>query len=43
LKPSSRDRPDIGGILTNAIRLVGYVTGWGPVDGMEAVFGWDGD
>jgi len=37
------DCPDIGGIMIRAIRLVGYVAGWGLADGMDAAFDWDGD
>jgi hypothetical protein len=38
-----RDRPLIGGIMSRAMRSVGYVAGWGLADGMDAAFGWDGD
>jgi hypothetical protein len=31
------------GIMNRAIRPVGYVAGWGFVDGMDATFGWDRD
>jgi hypothetical protein len=31
------------GIMNGAIRPVGYVAGWGLVDGMDATFGWDRD
>jgi len=31
------------GIVNRAVRSVGYVAGWGPVDGMDATFGWDRD
>jgi len=34
-----RDCPDIGGIMMNAIRLVGYITGWGFADGMGGAVG----
>jgi hypothetical protein len=37
------DRPLIGGIMSRAMRSVGYVAGWGLADGMDAAFGWDGD
>jgi hypothetical protein len=29
------------GIMNRAIRSVGYIAGWGLVDGMDATFGWD--
>jgi hypothetical protein len=29
------------GIMNRAIRSVGYIAGWGVVDGMDATFGWD--
>ena len=38
-----RDCPEIGGIIINAIRRVGYVAGWGFADGMDAAIGWNGD
>jgi hypothetical protein len=31
------------GIMKGAIRPVGYVGGWGLVNGMDATFGWDRD
>ena len=31
------------GIMNIAIQPVGYVAGWGFVDGMDATFGWDRD
>ena len=37
------DRPEIRGIMTIGIGPVGYVAGWGLTDGMDVVFGWDGD
>ena len=40
---AARDRPLIGGIMSRAMRSVGYVAGWGLADGMDAAFGWDGD
>jgi hypothetical protein len=39
----TRDCPEIGGIIINAIRPVGYVAGWGFADGMDAAIGWNGD
>jgi hypothetical protein len=39
----ARDRPEIRGIMTIGIGPVGYVAGWGLTDGMDVVFGWDGD
>jgi D-arabinose 1-dehydrogenase-like Zn-dependent alcohol dehydrogenase len=38
-----RNCPEIGGIMINAIRPVGYVAGWGFADGMDAAIGWNGD
>jgi hypothetical protein len=38
-----RDRPEIRGIMTIGIGSVRYAPGWGLTDGMDAVFGWDGD
>jgi hypothetical protein len=29
-------------IMNRTIRSMGYVAGWGLVDGMDAAFGWDG-
>jgi hypothetical protein len=29
------------GIMKGAIRPVGYIAGWGLVDGMDATYGWD--
>jgi hypothetical protein len=40
---SAGDRPEIWEIMTIGIGPVGYVAGWGFADGMDAVFGWDGD
>jgi hypothetical protein len=37
------DRPEIRGIMTIEIGSVRYVPGWGLADGMDVVFGWDGD
>jgi hypothetical protein len=31
------------GIMNRAIRPVGYLAGWGFVEGMDATFGWDRD
>jgi hypothetical protein len=31
------------GIMNGAIRPVGYIGGWGLVDGMDATFGWSRD
>jgi hypothetical protein len=39
----NRDCPEIWGIMTIGIGPVGYVAGWRFTDGMDAVFGWDGD
>jgi hypothetical protein len=36
------DCPEIGGIMINTIRPVGYVAGWGFADGMDAAIGWNG-
>ena len=37
------DRPEIRGIMTIGLGSVGYIPGWGLTDGMDVVFGWDGD
>jgi hypothetical protein len=37
------DRPKIWGIMTIGIGPVGYVTGWGSTDELDAAFGWDRD
>jgi hypothetical protein len=42
LPPNVGDCPEIGGIMINAVRPVGYVAGWGGADGMDATIGWNG-
>jgi hypothetical protein len=37
------DCPEIRGIMTIGIGPVGYVAGWGFMDGMDTALGWDGD